>query len=133
MNGNNNSNGNRPRHRYNEIKYRILELLQGSSKELSPHEIAIKVGTTLDGAKQRLRLLSKLGYVWRKAETRTGRRNYYSYRKLKSKGKRIFLMLDERVKIRETTGVMISLNLNKPIPEFAVIEYKRRMKTDTRL
>jgi predicted ArsR family transcriptional regulator len=125
---NNNFNDDKPRHSYNEIKYRILELLQSSSKELSPQDIAIKVGTTLDGAKQRLRLLSKLGYVWRKVETRTGRKNYYSYRRLKSKGKRIFLMLDERVKIREATGVSISLNLNKPIPDFAQIEYKRIMK-----
>lgn len=131
MNGYNNSNGERPRHSYNEIKYKILELLQGSSKELTPHEIAVNVGTTLDGAKQRLRLLSKLGYVYRKIETRKGRRNYYCYRNLKPKGKRILLKLDERVKIREATGVSISLNLNKPIPDFAVVAYKWRMKTET--
>jgi hypothetical protein len=132
MNGNN-SNGERPRHSYNEIKYKILELLNGSTKELSPKEIAEKVGTTLDGSKQRLRLLSKLGYVYRKIETRKGRRNYYCYRNLKPKGERILVMLDERVKIREATGVSISLNLNKPIPDFAVVAYKGRMKKDTRL
>ncbi len=130
MKVNNNPSGERPRHQYNEIKYRILGLLRSSSKELTPHEIAVKVGTTLDGAKQRLRLLSKLGYVFRKTETRKGRRNYYCYRKLKHKGERIYLLLEKRVKIRDATGVPISLNLNKPIPDFAVVAYKRRMKTD---
>jgi predicted transcriptional regulator len=120
-------NGNRkyPKHHYNEMKYLILSLLRSSNKDYSPREIADAVGTTLDGAKQRLRLLNMLGYIWRKEETRKGRKNYFSYKNLKPKGERVFLRLDERVKIREVTGIDISLNLNKHIPDYAVIEYRK--------
>ncbi len=127
MAGSNGKEG-RPRHQYNEIKYLILSLLHESNKDYSPQEIANAVDTTLDGVKQRLRILNKLGYVWRKVETRKRRRNYFSYKNLKPKGERIFSKLDERVTIREITGIDISLNLNKRIPDYAVIEYDRMTK-----
>lgn len=116
------------RHHYNEMKYLILSLLRESKKDYSPQEIAYAVGTSLDGVKQRLRMLNKLGYVWRKVEIRKRRKNYFSYKNLKPKGERIFLKLDERVRIRDITGINISLNLNKRIPDYAVIEYDRRTK-----
>ncbi len=124
---NNNNNGNGSRNKYNETKYRILAFLKKSYCELSPLDIADGAGTTLQGAKERLRLLNKMGYIWRKMETRKGKRNYYSYSNLKPKGERVFEQLDERIKIREVTGIQISLNLNKPIPEVARIEYNRML------
>lgn len=71
-------------------------------------------------------MLYKFGYIWRKVETRKRRKNYYSYRNLKPKGSRVFSKLDKRIKIQEETGISISLNLKKPIPDIAIIEYNRK-------
>ena len=47
------------------------------------------------------------------------------YRYLKHKGMFVYKELEWRMKIREVTGVNISLNLHKPIPYEVLQQYQR--------
>jgi hypothetical protein len=124
-------------HKFNEMKYRILNLLFYATEYLSPKDIAEKLGANLKTTKNHLSRLSRMyhrhkksdlrhsfGYIWRKKEWRKGRRNKYCYRFLKPDGLKIFYRLDERVKIRRITGIFVPLNLNKPIPYEARMRYQ---------
>lgn len=119
--------GDKPKNYFNETKYKILALLYHSTRELSPQDIADEVDISLHGAKERLRMLNKFGYIWRKVETRKKRKNFFSYMNLKPKGERVLSMLDERIRIQKETGITIPLNLKKSIPEIAKSEYNRIM------
>ncbi len=68
--------GDKPKHYFNETKYKILALLYKSTKELSPQDIADEAGISLHGAKERLRILNKFGYIWRKVETRKKKKEF---------------------------------------------------------
>lgn len=103
------------KHRYNEIKYRILYLLSETLDDLSPQEIADAVGITRQNVKEQMHRLVDMEYVWRKTETRKGKRNYFAYCNLKPKGKRVLKRLKERVALQEQTGRDISLNLKKSV------------------
>lgn len=112
------------KHRYNEVKYKILLILSETLDDLSPQEIAGAVGITKQSAKEQMRGLTDMGYIWRKKETRKGYRNYYSYFNLKPKGYRVLKRLKERVKLQEQTGVPISLNLHKSIYSLTTPKHK---------
>ena len=109
---------------YNEVKYLILKTLFYSKRYLTPTEISQNAGDSLHATTDRLTEMFKWGYIWRRQEYRDKNRNEFCYKFLKPKGINIFYRLDERVKIRETTGIFVSLNLKKPIPPKALILYQ---------
>ncbi len=106
------------KHKYNEAKYKILRLLYHSAYDFSPQEIASAVGITLPHAKEQVHRLTDMNYIWRKVETRKGRRNYFVYCNLKPKGKRVLKRFEDRIKLQKQTGREISLNLKKSISRF---------------
>jgi hypothetical protein len=61
--------------------------------------------------------------IWCINETREGKRNQFCYRFLKPRGLTTFFKMDERVKIRTATGILVTLNLKKPIPIEAWTKY----------
>ncbi len=111
--------------KFNETKYLVLKTLFDAKKHLSPKEVAEATGLSTNAAEVKLSELHKWGYLWRRREVRSGRRNYYCYRFPKPKGNRVFFELEKRVKIRDITGIPVSLNLDDTIPDDAVQEYER--------
>ncbi len=103
------------KHRYNEVKFKILYLISETLDDLSPQEIANAVGITHQHAKEQVHRLTDMNYIWRKIETRKGTRNRFAYCNLKLKGKRVLKQLKDRVRLQEETGKEISLNLKKPV------------------
>ncbi len=108
----------KPRNAYNRTKYEILKLLYDSDKDYTPREIADEIGIAHNAAQQRLRMLNLQGYVWRREEYRSGYTNQYCYRNLKKKGIRVFQRLRRRIMVELSSGMEVSLNLNKPEPKF---------------
>ena len=105
---------------YNEIKYKLLKIFSYPSKYHTPEELAEMAGTDVHSMRQRLTQLIRWRYIWRRQEYRKNG-NTYCYRYLKPKGWSIYFELDKRVKLREETGIFISLNLKKPIPTEAMM------------
>ena len=105
---------------FNEIKYKILKIFSYPYKYFTPEELAERVGISNNAMRKRLSQLFKWKYIWRRQEFRKNG-NTYCYRFNKDKGWRIFFELDKRVKLREETGIPISLNLKKPIPQEAMM------------
>ena len=108
---------------YNEVKYRILKTLFYARKYLTPTEIAQQAGTSLHAVTENLSTMFKWGYIWRRQEYRN-RRNEFCYKYLKPKGINVYFKLNERVTMREITGIFIPLNLKKPIPAEANRAYQ---------
>ncbi len=134
--------------RFNEAKFKILSVLVEASKPkgkyLLPKQIAKLTGLSEGGVRVRLLRLSKSGfqeetesvksstekkwpwrgYIWRKKCPWKGQKGFM-YRYLKPKGVFVHKILEHRMKIREVTGVNISLNLHKPIPIEVLRQYER--------
>jgi len=69
----------------------------------------------------------KWGYIWRRKVYWVGERGYM-YRYLKPHGIKIMKSmhgLEFRMKVREVTGINISLNRKKPIPSDVLGAYRR--------
>lgn len=111
----------------NEVKYKILKIFSYPFKYYTPEELADMVGISSNAMRQRLSNLFNWKYIWRRQEFRKNG-NRYCYRFNKEKGWRVFFELDRRVKLREETGIYVSLNLKKPIPqEVMMTEAYRRL------
>ena len=120
----------RQRHAYNEVKFKILALLQPSMRYYAPEEIASELGLTPGSVRTRLSKLCELGYIWRKKEYRI-RKNQFCYGRLKHKGIRVLIGtnwytgLTKRMEMRHVTGEKISLNLRKAPTEEQKRKYER--------
>lgn len=114
------------RSRHNETKYQILNTLYHSRRYLLPRVIAKAIGRSENCVRVSLHELNWYGYIWRRKCSFKGE-NGYIYRYLKPRGIRVFMELDERVKIQEVTGIKISLNWSKRVPIEARMEYLRRL------
>lgn len=114
------------RSRYNEAKYKILSILFHSKDYKLPRVIAKATGFSEENVRSRLYRLHLFGYIWRRKCSFKGE-NGYLYRYLKPKGIRVFMELEERIKIQEVTGMKISLNWSESVPIEARMEYQRRI------
>ncbi len=129
--------------RCNEAKFKILSILieYSTKRYLLPKQIAKLTGLSEGGVRTRLNKLSECGfknvnktgksskrpwrgYIWRKKCPWKGQKGFM-YRFLKPKGVFVYKELEWRMKIREVTGVNISLNLHKPVPYEVLQQYRR--------
>ena len=110
--------------RHNEAKFKILSTLFHSRRYILPRKIAHSTGLTEGGLRIRLNKMYLQGYIWRKICRWKGE-NGYMYRYLKPRGYRVYIELERRIKIREVTGVNISLNWKKRVPPDVLNEYRK--------
>ncbi len=115
------------RHRHNESKFLILSVLYHSHGYLLPRQIAELTGLTKGNVRRLLSRYYKFGYICRRKVFWAGERGYM-YRYLKQHGIRVLLGgdgLEFRMRIREVTGIKISLNRKKPVPMEVLMQYRR--------
>ena len=110
--------------RHNEAKYKILSTLFRSRRYILPRKLAQLTGLTEGGVRTRLSKMYVQGHIWRKICRWKGE-NGYMYRYLKPMGYRVYIELERRMKIREVTGVNISLNWKKRVPPDVLNECRK--------
>lgn len=115
------------RHRHNESKFLILNTLLHTDRYLLPRQIADMTGLSRNDTRYLLWRYHKWGYIWRR-KVYFVRERGYMYRYLKPHGVRVMKAmhgLEFRMKVREVTGVNISLNRKKPIPSDVLAAYRK--------
>lgn len=121
-------NNRTQKHSYNEVKFKILRFLQPHKRHYAPEEIANELGLTPGSVRTRLSKLHQLGYIWRKKEYRTTRRNPFCYGALKPLGERVlngtnrYTGMIQRREMQRITGESITLNLKRE----PTLEQKRK-------
>jgi hypothetical protein len=125
-----NGKGQENQHKHNEAKYKILATLYYSDRFLTPEEIADETGLTNAATRTRLSKMFLQGYLWRRKDERACRTGY-CYRYLKPMGVRVlkgsvrYIGLEERIRIKDLTGMDVPMNLKKQVPSDAMSEYRR--------